>query len=99
MHGNTMNVYTGAPRFLPPYLTGLGYACLAYNRRGQITCPSLYLRGDQEDPEVYPAEEFARRAAAPCTVVILDRCDHFYRGCEDAVAHTVVKWLRATLGA
>ncbi len=34
MHGNTMNFYTGAPRFLPPFLTRLGLACLAYNRRG-----------------------------------------------------------------
>lgn len=34
MHGNTMNFYIGAPRFLPPYLTALGYACLAFNRRG-----------------------------------------------------------------
>ena len=33
-HGNTMNFYTGAPRFLPPVLTELGYACLAFNRRG-----------------------------------------------------------------
>jgi len=33
-HGNTMNFYTGAPRFLPPVLTRLGYACLAFNRRG-----------------------------------------------------------------
>jgi pimeloyl-ACP methyl ester carboxylesterase len=33
-HGNTMNFYTGAPRFLPPALTELGYACLAFNRRG-----------------------------------------------------------------
>lgn len=33
-HGNTMNFYTGAPRFLPPVLTQLGYACLAFNRRG-----------------------------------------------------------------
>ena len=33
-HGNTMNFYSGAPRFLPPALTGLGYACLAFNRRG-----------------------------------------------------------------
>jgi pimeloyl-ACP methyl ester carboxylesterase len=33
-HGNTMNFYTGAPRFLPPALTSLGYACLAFNRRG-----------------------------------------------------------------
>ena len=34
MHGNTMNFYTGAPRFLPPVLVELGLACLAYNRRG-----------------------------------------------------------------
>ncbi|MDB5401738.1 MAG: hypothetical protein JWQ55_3756, partial [Rhodopila sp.] len=33
-HGNTMNFYTGAPRFLPPALTAMGYACLAFNRRG-----------------------------------------------------------------
>src|SRR6476620_10072568 len=33
-HGNTMNFYTGAPRFLPPALTRMGYACLAFNRRG-----------------------------------------------------------------
>lgn len=34
MHGNTMNFYVGPPRFLPPRLTELGFACLAYNRRG-----------------------------------------------------------------
>jgi pimeloyl-ACP methyl ester carboxylesterase len=33
-HGNTMNFYVGAPRFLPPALVALGYACLAFNRRG-----------------------------------------------------------------
>jgi pimeloyl-ACP methyl ester carboxylesterase len=33
-HGNTMNFYTGAPRWLPPMLTELGFACLAFNRRG-----------------------------------------------------------------
>lgn len=33
-HGNTMNFYVGAPRFMPPALTGLGFACLAFNRRG-----------------------------------------------------------------
>ena len=33
-HGNTMNFYTGALRFLPPVLAKLGYACLAFNRRG-----------------------------------------------------------------
>ena len=33
-HGNTMNFYTGAARFLPPVLTRLGLAVLAFNRRG-----------------------------------------------------------------
>ena len=33
-HGNTMNFYVGAPRFLPPALTCLGFVCLAFNRRG-----------------------------------------------------------------
>ena len=33
-HGNTMNFYVGAPRFLPPVLTELGFVCLAFNRRG-----------------------------------------------------------------
>src|SRR4051794_1574099 len=27
-HGNTMSFYIGAPRFLPPVLTRLGFACL-----------------------------------------------------------------------
>ncbi|MFC1665602.1 alpha/beta hydrolase [Pseudomonadota bacterium] len=34
LHGNCMNFYVGAPRFLPPALTKLGFACLAFNRRG-----------------------------------------------------------------
>ena len=33
-HGNTMNFYTGGARFLPPVLTKLGIAVLAFNRRG-----------------------------------------------------------------
>src|SRR2546427_6030779 len=33
-HGNTMNFYVGALRFLPPVLVNLGLACLAFNRRG-----------------------------------------------------------------
>src|SRR5690242_19170396 len=34
LHGNCMNFYTGAPRFLPPHLNRLGLAALAFNRRG-----------------------------------------------------------------
>src|SRR2546430_6093427 len=33
-HGNTMNFYVGALRFLPSVLVKLGLACLAFNRRG-----------------------------------------------------------------
>ena len=33
-HGNTINFYTGGARFLPPVLTQLGIAVLAFNRRG-----------------------------------------------------------------
>lgn len=34
LHGNTMNFYVGAPRFLPPALAAIGLASLAFNRRG-----------------------------------------------------------------
>lgn len=45
-HGNTMNFYVGAPRFLPPALTALGLACLAFNRRGHAI---LSIRGGRDD--------------------------------------------------
>ena len=237
-HGNTMNFYVGAPRFLPPALTELGYACLAFNRRGhdilgirnsraaegaafqcisqsiednrlaakwvaergfpdpvvighsnggmlavrhvadhpqtralillsahcggaqmvpracaagllacdrleeltlkakqmvksgkgrelmllpgwwyvtsaesfldvltecpdilelapKISCPVLYVRGDTEPRDLYPAEEFKRRCAGPCTVEIVPHCDHFYVGREEAIAALVCRWLHA----
>jgi pimeloyl-ACP methyl ester carboxylesterase len=34
MHGNCANFYTGVPRHFAPLLVRLGYAVLAYNRRG-----------------------------------------------------------------
>jgi pimeloyl-ACP methyl ester carboxylesterase len=37
MHGNGMNFYYGAPRFLPPHLTSAGLGALAYNRHGHDT--------------------------------------------------------------
>jgi len=36
-HGTTMNFYVGAAQFLPPVLTRLGLAFLAFNRRGHDT--------------------------------------------------------------
>jgi pimeloyl-ACP methyl ester carboxylesterase len=60
----------------------------------RILCPVLYLRGDSEPRELYPAEEFKRRSAGPCDVEIVPKCDHFYRGREAAVADIVCNWLR-----
>ena len=63
----------------------------------QVKCPVLAIRGDQEDRDRYPAEEFCERAGGPCTVEIVRDCDHFYNGREDAVTRIVSDWLAATL--
>ncbi len=44
LHGNCMNFYTGAPRFLPPHLNRLGLAALAFNRRGHDMVATLNSR-------------------------------------------------------
>ncbi len=64
----------------------------------RIACPTLFLRGDEEPAELYPAEEFQRRAAGPCTVEIVSQCNHFYVGREDAVAAIVSSWLARAPG-
>ena len=51
-----------------------------------IRCPVLYLRGDQEPADLYPAEAFKAGAAGECTVGIVADCGHFYVGREDEVA-------------
>ena len=58
-----------------------------------IRCPVLYIRGDQEDRDTYPAEAFAERSGGPCDVKIVPNCDHFYRGREDEIARIVSAWL------
>ena len=62
----------------------------------RIACPTLFLRGDQESTDLYPAEAFQRRAGGPCTVEIVRDCDHFYVGREQAVAERVAAWLAQT---
>ena len=59
-----------------------------------ITCPVLYVRGDQEVPGQYPAEEFKAAAAGPCDVSIIPDCDHYYKGRSDAVTTIVTAWLQ-----
>jgi pimeloyl-ACP methyl ester carboxylesterase len=61
----------------------------------RIACPVLYVRGDEEPADLYPAEEFQRRAGGECTVEIVPHCDHFYVGREVAVAAIVTSWLEA----
>ena len=60
----------------------------------RIGCPVLYLRGDKEPRDLYPAEEFKRRCAGECTVHIVPDCDHFYAGRHDAVIDIVSSFLR-----
>ena len=63
----------------------------------KIKCPVLALRGDKEDPQRYPAEEYGRAAGGPCKVEVIPNCDHFYNGREDHVAKVVADWLAQTL--
>ena len=63
----------------------------------KIKCPVLCIRGDKEDANRYPAEEFQRAAGGPCDVEIVANCDHFYNGREDHVAGIVASWLAETL--
>lgn len=63
----------------------------------RIECPILCIRGDQESADRYPAEEFQRAAKAPCSVVIIPDCDHFYNENEDEVIRALTSWLTRTL--
>jgi pimeloyl-ACP methyl ester carboxylesterase len=63
----------------------------------QIKCPVLAIRGDKEDVDRYPAEEFAAACGGPCDVNIVANCDHFYNGREAHVAGIVADWLRKSL--
>ncbi|MEP4378088.1 MAG: alpha/beta fold hydrolase [Alphaproteobacteria bacterium] len=63
----------------------------------KIACPSLYIRGDQEIRDSYPAEDFAAASAGPCDVEIVENCDHYYNDREDAITDLVAGWLKRTL--
>ena len=63
----------------------------------RIKCPVLFIRGDREPKENYPAERFKDNCAGPCEIAIIPNCDHFYVGAEDLVANTVTNWLKRTL--
>ena len=61
----------------------------------KITCPVLYMRGDQEPVDMYPAEAFSKLCAGSCQVEIIKECGHFYSGREDETSRQVSAWLAA----
>jgi pimeloyl-ACP methyl ester carboxylesterase len=65
----------------------------------RIACPTLYLRGDEEPADLYPAEAYAQRAGGPTQVDIVPSCNHFYAGREDEVTARVAGWLARALPA
>jgi pimeloyl-ACP methyl ester carboxylesterase len=65
----------------------------------RMRMPVLVMRGDQEPPDLYPAEDFAARCAGRCDLRILEGCDHFYTGREREVSKLVAEWLRGVCKA
>jgi pimeloyl-ACP methyl ester carboxylesterase len=63
----------------------------------RVSCPVLYLRGDQEPEETFPGERFRELAGGPCESVVVPDCDHFYNGKEDQVTKLVADFLARTL--
>lgn len=63
----------------------------------KVACPTLYLRGDQEPRDLYPAEAFAERCRAACEVQVVPDCGHFYVRREEEIARRVTSWLAPVL--
>ena len=63
----------------------------------KITCPVLAIRGELEEKERYPAEEFQLACKGPCDVEIISDCDHFYNAKENVISNTVTSWLLTKL--
>ncbi|MFQ5930459.1 MAG: alpha/beta hydrolase, partial [Acidobacteriota bacterium] len=59
----------------------------------RVQCRVLFIRGDEEPADNYPAEAFKQNCPSPCDVVIVPDCGHFYVGAEDRVAAIVSGWL------
>jgi len=61
-HGNTTNLHVGAPQLLPPMLTWLGFACLAFNRRGHDILSIRDSRAAED--AAFPMADRGRRSKA-----------------------------------
>lgn len=81
------------------YLDMLDNVPVLLDAARRIDCPTLFLRGELEDEELYPAEAFAAAASAPVDVRIIGGADHFYTGHEAEVGELVGDWLDGVLGS
>jgi alpha/beta superfamily hydrolase len=59
----------------------------------KVSCPSLFVCGDQEPSENYPADAFCRITQGPSEVTYVPESGHFYDGKENFVGKTVANWL------
>ena len=60
----------------------------------KISCPVLFIRGDQEPEDLYPAMSFKDTCNAQVDVVTIKNSDHFYVGTEAIVNKTICDWLK-----
>lgn len=65
----------------------------------EIRCPTLFLAGDREAEQQYPARAFAAATGGPAEAQIIPDCDHFYTGRFDTVTTRVTAWLAALMTA
>jgi pimeloyl-ACP methyl ester carboxylesterase len=63
-----------------------------------IRCPTLTVRGEQEPPDLYPVEEFARLSPARVDIEIIPDSGHYYVGKESEVSALVAGWLEERTG-
>jgi len=62
----------------------------------RITCPALFIRGDQEPTDNYPAELFKESCAGACEVASIPDSDQLYVDAEERVAATMTDRLKRT---
>jgi pimeloyl-ACP methyl ester carboxylesterase len=60
----------------------------------KIKCPVLFIRGDQEPKNLYPAEAFKNACNSTVDIVIIENSNHFYVSAENTVKKIICDWIR-----
>ena len=61
----------------------------------RIKCPVLFIKGEHEPEDLYPAKKFKSESSSTVDIVTLKNTDHFYTGSEKLLIDIVCEWLRA----